>query len=115
MERGRVYRNVEYSFTQPDRASAIAAIYTGTTPSVNGIIANNWLDISSLRPVNCVDDASFMGNYTNESTSPSKLLTSTITDELKIATQGKGLVYAISPLGKPPFWQPVMRLMVRFG
>ncbi len=94
---GRVYRNVEYSFAQPDRASAIAAIYTGTTPSANGIIANNWLDISSLRPVNCVDDASFMGNYTNESTSPSKLLTSTITDELKIATQGKGLVYAISP------------------
>ena len=45
---GRVYRNVEYSFTQPDRASAIAAIYTGTAPSANGIIANNWLDISTL-------------------------------------------------------------------
>ena len=38
-----------------------------------------------------------MGNYTDESTSPSQLLTSTIADELKIATRNKGLVYAIAP------------------
>ena len=50
-----------------------------------------------LRPMNCVEDANFMGNYTDESTSPSQLLTSTIADELKIATRNKGLVYAIAP------------------
>ena len=33
---GRVFRNAEYTFSGTDRASAIAAIYTGTTPSVNG-------------------------------------------------------------------------------
>ena len=33
---GRVFRNAEYTFCGTDRASAIAAIYTGTTPSVNG-------------------------------------------------------------------------------
>ena len=94
---GRVFRNAEFPFITPDRSSGIAAIYTGTTPSVNGIIADNWLDISTLRPKNSVDDLAYMGNYTDENTSPSQLLTSTITDELKIATQGKGLVYSISP------------------
>ena len=29
---GRVYRNAEYNFNQVDRSSAVAAIYTGTTP-----------------------------------------------------------------------------------
>ena len=94
---GKVFRNTEYNFSKVDRASAIAAIYTGTTPSMNGITANQWLDISTLRPINCVDDPEFMGNYTDESSSPALLLTSTIADELKIATRNKGLVYAIAP------------------
>lgn len=94
---GRVFRNAEFPFIAPDRSSAVAAIYTGTTPSVNGIIADDWLDISTLRPKNSVDDLAYMGNYTDENTSPSQLLTSTVSDELKIATQGKALVYAISP------------------
>ena len=51
---GKVFRNAEYNFSKVDRASAIAAIYTGTTPSMNGITANQWLDISTLRPINCV-------------------------------------------------------------
>ena len=94
---GRVFYNAEYTFSGVDRASAIAAIYSGTTPSMNGIISHRWMDASTLRPVNSTDDTAFMGYYTDQTCSPSKLLTSTIADELKIATQGKGLVYAIAP------------------
>ena len=36
---GRVFHNAEYTFCGIDRASAIAAIYSGTTPSMNGIIS----------------------------------------------------------------------------
>ncbi|ADV43535.1 alkaline phosphatase family protein [Bacteroides helcogenes] len=97
MHEGRVFRQIEFPFCGIDRASAIAAIYTGSTPSINGIIAENWLDANTLRPVNCVDDSGFMGNYTDESSAPSQLLTSTLADELKIATRNKGLVYAIAP------------------
>lgn len=64
----------------------------------DGIISQYWMDASTLRPVNCVDDGAFMGNFTDESSSPSQLLTSTIADELKVATRNKGLVYAIAPL-----------------
>ncbi|WP_291529715.1 alkaline phosphatase family protein [Bacteroides sp. UBA939] len=97
MREGKVFCQTEFPFNDIDRASAIAAIYTGTTPSMNGIIARHWMDVSTLRSVNCVDDSAFMGNYTDESSSPSQLLTSTITDELKITTRNKGLVYAIAP------------------
>lgn len=97
LREGKVFRQAEFAFNGIDRASAIAAIYTGTTPSMNGIIAENWLDAHTLRPVNCVEDPDFMGNYTDESTSPSRLLASTIADELRIATRNKGLVYAIAP------------------
>lgn len=93
----RIYRNAEYPFAGADRASAIASIYTGTSPSVNGIVSGNWLDANTLRPVNCVDDPSFMGYYGGESTSPTKLLASTIADELKVATRGKALVYSLAP------------------
>ncbi|WP_289127328.1 alkaline phosphatase family protein, partial [uncultured Bacteroides sp.] len=97
LREGKVFRQAEFPFCGTDRASAIAAIYTGTTPSMNGIIAEQWLDAGTLRPINCVEDPNFMGNYTDESTSPSQLLTSTIADELKVATRNKGLVYAIAP------------------
>lgn len=97
MHEGKVFRQADFSFTNVDRASAMAALYTGSTPSINGIIAENWLDANTLRPINCVDDPDFMGNYTHESSSPSKLLVSTLADELKIATRNRGIVYAIAP------------------
>lgn len=97
MREGLIYTNAEYSFDDADRASGIATIFSGATPSLNGIISENWLDAKTLRPINCVDDPEFMGNYTAESSSPSKLLTSTLADEIKIATENKGLVYAIAP------------------
>ena len=94
---GRVFHNAEYTFSGVDRASAMAAIYSGSTPSVNGIISNRWMDVSTLRTVNSTDDPAFMGFYTDQTCAPTKLLTSTIADELKIATRNKGLVYAIEP------------------
>ena len=97
MREGKVFAHAEMPFAGADRASALAALHTGSTPSVNGIIGENWLDAQTLRPVNCVDDPQFMGNYTNESTSPAKLLASTLADELRIATDNRALVYAIAP------------------
>ncbi len=94
---GRIYRNAEYNFENIDKASSIAAIYTGTVPGINGIIGSKWIDRTTTRPVNCVEDKGFMGIYTEETTSASSILTSTISDELKVATQGKALVYSIAP------------------
>ena len=89
LQQGRVYEAASYSFEPLDRASAIAAIATGTTPYYNGITSSKWLDRKSLRPVGCTDD----DRYT---ASPKKLSTSTIGDELKVATNGAAIIYAIA-------------------
>ncbi len=93
----RIYLSTEYPYIPTDIASSISTIYTGTVPSVHGIIGSQWLDRKTLRPIKSTDDRSFIGYFTSESTSPQNLLASSVTDELKQATSGKGLVYSISP------------------
>ncbi len=89
LQKGSVYEAASYPFNPVDRASAIAAIATGTSPFYNNIIGTQWLDRKTLRPVFCVDDAEY-------TTSPQRLSTSTIGDELKVSTNGTALVYSIA-------------------
>jgi len=72
LNNGRIYTNATYPFTPIDRASATAAIYTGTTPYYNNIIGQRWLNRKTLRPVGCVDDAKYTGVNTTEKTSPNQ-------------------------------------------
>lgn len=97
IEQGLVYSNASYPFSHIDRASAIASIATGTTPYYNSIIGKQWLNRETLRPTFCVDDKNYRGTSTFEDSSPKHLKTSTIGDELKIASNGKSLVYSIAP------------------
>ena len=95
-QNGVVYYNAQYTFAPVDRASSIASIATGTSPSHNGITGFKWLDKNSLIPVNCVDDNEYDGIFTKEKSSPKNIATTTITDELKIATDGDGKVFSIA-------------------
>ena len=97
LSESRIYENAEYPISKIDRASAIASIVTGTIPYNHGIVSERWLERATLRPVYCVDDKRYKGTSTIESSSPQHLGVSTISDELKVATEGKALVYAIAP------------------
>lgn len=87
---GLVYEGANYPFTPIDRSSATASLSTGATPFFNGIIGNNWLDRKTLRPTASTDDDTYLS-------SPAKLRTSTIGDELKVSSHGKALVYSFAP------------------
>lgn len=89
LQQGLVFTNATYPFTQIDRASAISSVATGAVPYYHSIVGERWLDKETLRPLYCVGDA-------NES-SPRYLLTSTISDELKVSTEGKALVFSVAP------------------
>ncbi len=97
MRDGRIYTNVSYPFANIDRASATAVISSGTTPYYNSVVGERWLDKETLRPIYCVDDNRYLGFFTNDKTSPKHLTTSTIGDELKIASDGESLVFGIAP------------------
>lgn len=94
---GRCYYDVQQPFNTPDRASATASIVTGTTPAEHGIIALKWLSRQTLQPISCVEDHAFKGLQTSETSSASQLLTTTIVDELEIATSKHAINYAIAP------------------
>ena len=89
LKEGRVYESASYSFSPVDRASAIASIATGTSPHYHNIVGSQWLDRNTLRPVFCTDDG-------QGSDSPQKMATSTVGDELKVATRGAALVYSVA-------------------
>ena len=97
LKEGKVYEKAEYPFARPDRASAVASLMSGATPYEHGVVAQQWLNRSTLQPVYCVDDTGFEGQLTSEKSSASSLAVSTITDELKVSSEGKSLVYAIAP------------------
>jgi len=99
MDKGLVYSNASFPFAPIDRASAVASIATGATPYYNNIVGERWLNRETLRPVYCTYDAEYAGLLTSEQASPVAIKSSTLSDELKMATGGKALVFAIAPTG----------------
>ena len=97
MSHGTVYSSASYPFTPVDRASATAAIASGVSPYYNSIVGQRWLNRETLRPVWCVADERYDGLSTAERASPDALCTSTLGDELKVATSGVAKVWAVAP------------------
>ena len=94
-ERGAEFTNAHYRhfplFTGPGHA----VVATGGYPYKNGIIANDWYSKSAKANVYCVQDpnAKLIGGGANSKAkpmSPKNLLSTTIGDELKMATGGAG-------------------------
>ena len=72
-------------------------IYTGSVPSIHGIAGNNWIDNRTGRNWYCVDDdAVTEANDTAHSFSPRNLLVSTVTDELRLATNFHSRVFGVA-------------------
>lgn len=97
MNSGILYENMVYDFPGTGRAASTACIYTGTFPWYNGIISDNRYNPENRRIESILFDPEKMGNYTSETVSPKNLLTSTISDELKIASNGLSDIYAVAP------------------
>ncbi len=99
-------KNTHYNYMPTYTGPGHASIYTGTTPENHGIISNTWFDKTINKNTYCTSDTIFktISTPTKYGTidskygemSPSKMLTTTITDELKLATNFKGKTYGIS-------------------
>lgn len=97
MADGRYFSDAQVPFRDPDRASAAASLVTGAVPYDHGIVNTMWLSRETLQPVFCVDDVRYRGHQTFEKTSPCYLLTTTISDELELATGECSVIYSIAP------------------
>jgi predicted AlkP superfamily pyrophosphatase or phosphodiesterase len=92
-------RNTNYNYVPTYTGPGHASIYTGTTPAVHGIIANEWYDSKTNKYIYCAEDNSVngVGSSSNEGKrSPLNNFTSTITDELRISSNMKSKVIGIA-------------------
>jgi predicted AlkP superfamily pyrophosphatase or phosphodiesterase len=100
MKDGYTFQNMHFNYMPTYTAPGHAAIYTGATPSVNGIVGNDWFNRATGKDMYCTDDASVKtigdGREKEGQMSPKNLLSTTITDELKLATNFKGKVIGMS-------------------
>ncbi len=81
------------SYTAPGHAS----VYTGAVPAIHGITGNDWIEGGRHRY--CTADStvrSVGGSARAGQMSPRSLLTTTIGDELRLATNLRSRVYAVS-------------------
>jgi len=99
MGQGFMLTNAHYNYAPTFTGPGHASVYTGTTPAIHGIIANDFYDKHTGKMVNCVGDSRYLavgGESNNGYVSPSRMLSTTITDELRLFSQKKSKVVGIS-------------------
>lgn len=92
-------RNGHYNYTPTVTGPGHASVYTGTTPAIHGIIGNEWYDKELKKDVNCVEDPRYApigAEGGNGDVSPWRMVSTTVTDELKLFTQNRAKVVGIS-------------------
>jgi predicted AlkP superfamily pyrophosphatase or phosphodiesterase len=77
-----------------------ACIFSGSVPAIDGIAGNEWMEQLSGKTLYCTSDSTVLplGNASaiDGRMSPRNLLTSTITDELRLATNFQSKVIGVS-------------------
>jgi predicted AlkP superfamily pyrophosphatase or phosphodiesterase len=104
MERGAYYPDAHHDHIPLATGPGHSIHFTGAPPYKSGIIANDWYDRNEKRDVYCVqDDAQTLvpkpPNWDTlrvKGVSPMTLRVTTVGDELKMATGGKGKVFGIA-------------------
>ncbi len=95
-----------------------STIFTGSVPALHGIAGNDWTDQLTGKTVYCTEDSTVqsVGNESEDGQmSPRNLLVSTVTDELRLATNFRSKVVGVSlkdrasilpagHLGNAAFW-----------
>ncbi len=103
---GHFFRNCQFGYVPTYTGPGHASIYTGTTPSVHGIVANDWYDKKSGKHIYCAGDGDMHticnceeNNIDVQSEdgkmSPHHMATTTFGDELKLFNENSK-VFGIS-------------------
>jgi predicted AlkP superfamily pyrophosphatase or phosphodiesterase len=98
IQEGFSYENAHYNYTPTYTGPGHASIYTGTTPALHGIVGNDWYDRTLARNIYCTEDKTVRGVGSTSvwgQMSPKNLLTTTITDELRLATNHQAKVIGV--------------------
>ncbi|MFT7670628.1 MAG: putative AlkP superfamily pyrophosphatase or phosphodiesterase [Planctomycetota bacterium] len=100
MDEGAQFHAAHYSHAITETAPGHATLYTGSNPREHGIIGNEWFDSGTgMKVYNCEDERhAILGEEprAGSGTSPVNLLSSTITDEVILASGRAARVFGVS-------------------
>ncbi len=91
--------NTQIDYIPTVTAAGHTGIYTGSVPAITGIAGNDWIVQATGKSMYCTQDSTVqtVGSTSKAGQmSPRNLLTTTITDELKLATNFRSKVIGIA-------------------
>lgn len=100
LSQGYSLNNVHINYVPTVTAIGHTSIYTGSVPAIHGIAGNDWTDKNTGKNVYCTTDETVLPVGTSSkkvgSHSPKNLWSTTITDELRMATNFQAKVVGVS-------------------
>jgi predicted AlkP superfamily pyrophosphatase or phosphodiesterase len=99
LNEGAVFTNANYEHFPTVTAVGHATILTGATPSISGIVANEWPDRATGKEHSSVQDTSTVlvgGMEGKTGSSPRRLRVSTVGDEMKLVCGNRCRVFGVS-------------------
>ncbi|TXF74907.1 alkaline phosphatase PafA [Chryseobacterium sp.] len=100
LNKGYSLNNVHINYVPTVTALGHTSIYTGSVPAIHGIAGNDWTDRTTGKNVYCTTDESVQPVGTTNtkvgSHSPKNLWSTTVTDELRLATNFQAKVVGVS-------------------
>jgi predicted AlkP superfamily pyrophosphatase or phosphodiesterase len=99
MNQGFMMKNAHFNYIPTKTGPGHTSVYTGTTPRVHGVIANDWYEKKSGGNMYCAGDSTVEavgGSPSAGKISARNMLTTTITDELGQFFQNRSKIVGIS-------------------
>jgi predicted AlkP superfamily pyrophosphatase or phosphodiesterase len=99
VEEGFNCKNNHFNYAPTTTGPGHTSVYTGTAPTTHGVIANGWYDKTTGEDVYCAGDDRYRSVGTDSDAgqmSPHRMTVTTITDQLRLATQMRGKTIAVA-------------------
>lgn len=96
LKNGAFFANANYLHACTYTACGHAVVMTGSIPALTGIISNQWYERETNQVVTSVQDTRFMGVPNGRGGAPSRLLVTTLGDQLRLANNRQSQVIGVS-------------------
>ena len=99
LREGFSFENTFVPYASAVTAAGHTCLYTGSIPSIHGIVGNDWIERDSGKAMYCAQDRSVntVGSFSNQGQmSPKNMLVTSVGDELRLATNFKSRVLGIA-------------------
>lgn len=99
LSQGYSFENTLIPYTPTYTAAGHTCVYTGSVPSIHGIVGNDWFEKTIDKGMYCSADSTVSTVGSNSSAgkmSPKNMWTTTVTDELRLSNNFKSKVIGIS-------------------